>query len=155
MNMNDQQKLDILIQALQERNASVHTIRERVQTVSLWILGLLLASSGYIFQSNICFDKIQKIALAIFVLIVWLVIRKYYFADLEKGFNSQRKILAKIENALGFYEEAFFNEEKESVYPKEWKKSGQKGSEGKFFENTYNLLAVGFGILIFTILLFS
>lgn len=153
--MNDQQKLDVLIQALQERNASVHTIRERIQTVSLWMLGLLLASSGYIFQSNICFGKVEKIALAVFVLIIWFVIRKYYFADLEKGFNSQRKILAKIENALGFYKEAFFDETQESIYPKEWKKSGQKGCEGKFFDNTYNLLAVGFGIFILTILFFS
>ncbi len=32
-------KIDILLKALDERYKSIHIIRERVQTVSIWILG--------------------------------------------------------------------------------------------------------------------
>jgi hypothetical protein len=154
MEMNEQQKIDTLLIALQERYTSVHTIRERVQTVSLWILGLLLATSGWLFQSDICFDSIQKIVLTTFSLVIWLVLNKFYFSDLEKGFDSQRRILAKIEDSLGFYRKSHFNNSEVSLYPNEWRLSGQVGSEGKFFENTYNLLAIGFGIFVLSILLF-
>ncbi len=151
--MNEQQKIDTLLIALQERYTSVHTIRERVQTVALWILGLLLAASGWLFQSEICFSDKQKITLSIFSLIIWFVLKKFYFSDLEKGFNGQRRILAKIEDSLGFYKKSHFNNLEDSLYPKEWKSSGQKDSEGKFFENTHNLIAIGFGIFIISILL--
>ncbi|OHA16499.1 MAG: hypothetical protein A3C79_02680 [Candidatus Taylorbacteria bacterium RIFCSPHIGHO2_02_FULL_45_28] len=154
MEMNEQQKIDTILIALQERYTSVHAIRERVQTVSLWILGLLLAASGWLFQAGIYFNCKQKIILTIFSLVIWFVLNRFYFSDLEKGFNSQRRTLAKIEDSLGFYKKSYFSNSEDSLYPQEWKNSGQKNSEGNFFENTYNLLAIGFGIFTLSMLLF-
>lgn len=153
MKINEEQKINILMHALDERYKSIHTIRERAQTVSIWILGIMLGVAGWIFQSNVRFSLYQKIFSVILLLIVWVTLRWFYFSDLHKGFNSQRRVAANIEDALGLFDENIYTESDESVYPKTWKKSGQKGSEGKFFENTYNLLIIGFGILSFVILL--
>ncbi len=46
-------KTDILLKALDESYKSIHTIRERVQTVSIWILGFLISGSAWIYQSEI------------------------------------------------------------------------------------------------------
>ena len=153
MDVNIQQKIEILLVALQERYNSVHAIRERVQSVSLWVLGILLSASGWLFQSDVCFTLSQKILFTILSLCIWGILKKLYFSDLEKGFNSQRKILAKIEDSLGFYKKSHFNESEDTLYPKEWRHAGEKGSEGKFFQNTYNLIAVSFGIFILSILI--
>lgn len=153
MDVTVQQKIEILLVALQERYSSVHIIRERVQSVSLWILGILLSASGWLFQSDICLTLAQKILYTVLSLGIWYILKKLYFSDLEKGFNSQRKILVKIEDSLGFYKKSHFSESDDTLYPKEWRHSGEKGSEGKFFQNTYNLMAVSFGVFILSILI--
>lgn len=153
MKIQEDQKINILINALDERYKSIHTIRERVQTVSIWILGILIGASGWLFQSNMCFSLHQKTLSVALLLLVWATLRWFYFNDLQKGFNSQMKVAAKIEDSLGLFDEKIYTDSEDSIYPKSWKKSGQKGCEGKFFDNAYGLLIVGFGILSFVILL--
>jgi hypothetical protein len=153
MKIQEDQKINILLNALDERYKSIHTIRERVQAVSLWILGILIGASGWLFQSNMCFSLYEKLFSVISLLILWATLRQFYFNDLQKGFNSQMKVAAKIEDSLGLFEDKLYTELEDSIYPKSWKKSGQKGCEGKFFDNAYSLLIVGFGILSFVILL--
>lgn len=145
---------DILLAALQERYSAVHTIRERVQTVALWVLGLLVAGAGWFFQSDICIGLIEKMVLAFFAFAIWMVIKFFYFKDLEKGFNSQRVVLAKIEEALGFFEKSYFTNKDEALYPESWKKSGQKNCEGNFMKNNYNLVALGFLIFVVAVFFF-
>lgn len=153
MKIDKNQKINILNQALYERYRSVHIIRERVQTVSIWILGILLTAAGWLFQSNICFSLSQKVVAVLLLLTVWIALRLLYFADLEKGFNGQRQVAAKIEGIIGLFDKAFCSDLDDSIYPKSWEWSGKKGSEGRFFGNTYNLLAIGFGIISFIILI--
>ncbi|MBU1119171.1 hypothetical protein KKH43_04795 [Patescibacteria group bacterium] len=135
---------DILLKALDERYKSIHIIRERIQTVVLWILGLLITGSAWVYQSDVYFDLLGMLSLFLVIICIWISIWKFYFYDLEKGFNSQRKIAAKIEEALGFYKKKHFSESEESMYPIEWKNSGKKNCEGKFMRNTYYLIALGF-----------
>jgi hypothetical protein len=153
MKIRDEEKINVLIHALDERYKSIHTIRERVQTVSIWILGILLGASGWLFQSNTCFSLYQKIFSVVLLSIVWVALRWFYFDDLQKGFNGQRQVAAKLEKSLGLFGEGIYADSNDSIYPKTWEKSGQKGSEGKFFANTYNLLIIGFGIFSLVILL--
>ena len=145
-------KIDILLKALDERYKSIHIIRERVQTVSIWILGFLIAGAGWIYQSNIYFKLIETFILFVVIVCVWLSVWKFYFSDLKKGFNSQRKIAAKIEKSLGFYLKGYFLEDRKTMYPKKWENSGKKNSEGKFMKNTYSLLVLGFILLMLAIL---
>jgi len=153
MKIPEDKKIDVLINALDERYKSIHTIRERVQTVSIWILGILIGASGWIFQSNMLFSTNDKFFAVVLLLIIWATLRWFYFNDLQKGFNSQMRVAAKIEDSLGLFDEKIYSDSEDSIYPKSWKKSGQKGCEGKFFDNSHNLLIVGFGILSFVILL--
>lgn len=153
MKIQEDQKVNILMNALDERYKSIHIIRERVQTVSIWILGILIGASGWLFQSNICFSLYHKLFSVILLFIVWATLRWFYFNDLKKGFSTQMRVATKIEDSLGLFDEKIYTESEDSIYPKSWKKSGQKGCEGKFFDNAYSLLIVGFGILSFVILL--
>lgn len=153
MKIHEDKKIDVLMNALDERYKSIHTIRERVQTVSIWILGILIGASGWLLQSTMCFSIYHKFFSVVLLLIIWATLRWFYFNDLQKGFNSQMRVAAKIEDALGLFDEKIYSDSEDSIYPKSWKKSGQKGCEGKFFDNSHNLLIIGFGILCFVILL--
>jgi len=149
--MRPQYKTDILLNALSERYKSIHLIRERIQTVSIWILGLLIAGAAWVYQSNIYFTQIELLGILITIIFIWFCVYKFYLSDLVKGFNGQRKIAAKIEKNLGFYSKRYFSEEEESLYSEEWKNSGKEKSEGRFVRNTYFLLAIGFILLIISI----
>jgi hypothetical protein len=153
MQIPEDKKIDVLINALDERYKSIHTIRERVQTVSIWILGILIGAGGWLFQSNMCFSVYDKFFSVILLSIIWGTLRWFYFNDLQKGFNSQMRVATKIEDSLCLFDEKIYSDSEDSIFPKSWKKAGQKGCEGKFFDNTYNLLIIGFGILSFIILL--
>jgi len=141
-------KEEILLIALQERYLSLHTIRERIQIVALWILGLLVAGAGWLFQADLDIGLAEKISLSIGVFILWMVLRSY-FKDLERGFNGQRRVLIKIEDALGFFKEGYFDNSEDSLYPISWKEV----TDGNFIKNNYNLIALGFFFLIASILL--
>ena len=140
-------KKEVLLIALQERYLSVHTIRERIQTVALWILGLLVAGAGWLFQADLHISLTERIFLSIGAFIIWMVLRSY-FKDLERGFNGQRKVLIKIEDALGFFKKGYFNDSKDPLYPISWK----KGTNGNFIRNNYDLIALGFFFLIASML---
>lgn len=147
MEVKEEKKLEILLNAFQEKNNSIHIIRGRAETISLWILGLLTGASGWLFQANNSLDNGRKIIILMFLLLVWFALKYLYFSDLEKGFNGQRKVLSKIEDSLGFYTENYFNNAENTLYPNNWKITNQQNGEGKFFENTYNLIAISVFIL--------
>lgn len=152
MKINQEQKISILMQSLDERYKSIHIIRERTQVVSLWILGILLGVSGWLFQADLSFSLCEKFISITLLIIIWITIYKYYFKNLEKGFNGQRQVAAKIEDSLGLFTLGEYIDE-DSVYPVGWQESGQKDSEGDFFDGTYKLLAIGFAILIIMLLI--
>jgi hypothetical protein len=99
------------------------------------------------------FSLSRKVLSIVLLLIVWITLRLLYFKDLRKGFDGQRRMASKIEDVLGLFDKSIYTDSDDSIYPKEWKRMGKKGAEGKFFDNTYNLIAVGFGILFLVIVL--
>src|SRR5689334_16348793 len=101
MTLNDEQKLTVLLHALEERYNSVHIIRERVQNVSLWVLGLFVTAGGWLLQSNIIPDRSDKIFFSFVIVISVVILRVFYLQDLQKGFKTQQQIQAKIEDVLG------------------------------------------------------
>lgn len=135
---------DILLSGLEERYSSLHIIRERVHSTSIWLLWILLWVSGTIIKIDfdVCF--LEKIFLIGIILIAWLVIIKFYYFDLKKWFDTQRKVVINLEDELWFYSW------KHSLYPKEWKNF----SEWYFFRNNYILVGFWFTILLITTLFF-
>jgi len=60
--MTDDKKTEVLLMALGERYKSIHIIRDRVQSLGIWALGILLAASAFHIQSGIVFNKIDKVS---------------------------------------------------------------------------------------------
>lgn len=149
--INTEQKVSILVSALEERYHSLHVIRERVQNVGVWSLGLLLTASGWLIQSETSFTLHQKTLLLLGVLVSFYVLRFRYLEDLQKGFKNQQRIVARLEKTLGLFTSGFFDAEEEPIYPKSWEDTGKGEGDGKFFQTTYLLLYVGFAFLAFAI----
>lgn len=150
--LTKEQKLTILLAALEERYRSLHIIRDRVQNVCIWTLGVLLAASGWLVQSDVILSCRHKIAYVIGLLAAFAVLRFLYLADLNKGFKSQQQVAVRIELSLRLFQPGALNTPDQSIYPKAWEHALEKGGEGRFFLSTYMLLYTGLAILIFTIL---
>lgn len=151
-NIDDNNKIEILISALNERYQSMHNIRDRVQNTGIWILGILSSISGWLIQSSVYLTCFNKIIYLIALFATYHVIRFHYLEDLNKGFKGQQKVAAKIEKNLNLFDHKFFSDEDESLYPESWEKAGMENGDGKFFETTYLLINLGFIFLSISIL---
>ena len=151
--MNKQNnEIEILLFALKERYESQHTIRERVQGVGFWSLGLLLSSGVWFLKSDYIFDDLQKAIIVIGVSLGFYVLKYKYLSDLLKGFKTQQEVAVKIEDRLGYFSTIKEKDSDKPIYPLDWKKSGTKKSGGKFFNSTFYLLYIGFGFLLISII---
>lgn len=144
--VTQEQKVQILLHALEERYKSIHIIRERVQNVSLWVLGLFITAGGWILQSTTSFLIIEKVFFASVIVISIVFLRLFYLNDLEKGFKAQQRIQAKIEDALGLCRPEVYIET--SIYPEEWIAAGTSEGKGNFFSHNYLLIYLGTIILL-------
>lgn len=148
--LNNKQKIDILLKALEERYKAIHIIRERIQTICLWSLGILITAAGWLIQSNITLILEQKVLYSVFILVTFFVVRFYYLGDMHKGFKNQLQVAARIETALQFYNIGTFDSVNTSIYPKEWEKSGDK-VKGNFFNANIHLLDLGTLLLVIAV----
>ncbi len=146
-------KTDVLIAALNERYSSTKAIRERVQNIGIWALGLLATAGAWVLQSGVVLSPERKFMYLIGIGIAVIVLRHVYLQDLHVGFKGQQKAAVRIETALGLYDVGIFDDEKESVYPEKWKKAGTDGGDGSFFSSTYVLLYLGAAFLAVAIVL--
>lgn len=131
----------------------MHTIRQRVENVCLWVLGILVVVAGWIVQGNVRLSLPQKGFLCGALLTAVVGVRCLYLRDIEKGFRKQLRATARIEKVLGFYEEGYFDPTERSLYPEEWSRAGRESGEGSYFRMSYLLLYIGTGILIVAIVL--
>lgn len=148
--LDNKQKIDILLKILEERYNAIHIIRERIQAICLWSLGILLTTAGWLIQSNITLILEQKVLYSVFIFVTFLAVRFYYLGDLYKGFKNQQLVASRIETALQFYDTGVFDSEKNSIYPKEWGKSGVNVN-GNFFNANAHLLDLGALLLLLAV----
>jgi hypothetical protein len=147
--LSSEQKIEILLKALEERYKSIHIIRQRVQNMCIWTLGLFVTAAGWLMQSPKELAVKEKIIFTLIILITIMVIRAFYLNDLEKGFKTQQQIQARIENVLGLCKSGIFS--KDSIYPESWKKAGTDEGKGKFFSHNYLLIYLGTLFLLISI----
>lgn len=151
-NFSTSDKKDILIAGLEERYESIRAIRDKVQSVGLWTLGLMIGASTWLLQHNVALSLSQKLFYMIILTIGVGVLRFKYLKDLQNGFRSQQVTSVRLEEALGFYTPRFFNKEEDTLYPKHWNDAGTNKSGGRFFQTTHTLLYTGAVILALTII---
>jgi hypothetical protein len=145
MNIPEDKKIEILLHALEERYKSIHIIRDRVQNIAIWVLGLFVTAGGWLLQSTSSLSYSSKTELSIGLVSVIFIFHLTYLNDLKKGFKAQQRIQAKIEDILGLCKRNVYGED--SVYPKEWLDAGTKKGKGKFFFHNYMLIYLGTVIL--------
>lgn len=149
LTLTSEQKVEVLLHALSERYHAIHNIRDRVQNVCIWTLGLFITAGGWLLQSNSSLDNIDKILFTTMIVITIVVIRYFYLGDLEKGFRTQQQIQAKLEDTLGLCEPGIFRQDE--LYPKEWAQAGSKNGKGNFFLHNYYLIYLGATLFIICI----
>ena len=148
----EKENTTILISALEERYKSIHTIRERVQSIGVWVLGIMFAAGGWLLQSEIGMTFLQKLIAIAGVYAAFRVLRFSYLTDLNKGFKAQQKVAARIETTLGLFSVGAFDDQETPIYPEGWGNAGKENGEGKFFSTTYLLLRVGLIFLIVSVI---
>ena len=129
MEIDDQDKIKILLALLDRRYESIEKIRERVYNISIWTLGVFLGAAGLIAQGNIKLDWPAKILVGLAETFAVVAIM-FYLKDLERGFRNQFRVATQIEKALGLNEQGAFGLEEE-LLPSEWAKAGTKKAKGK------------------------
>lgn len=152
MKLDDGQKVDVLLAALAERYEALRTIRERVQNIGIWALGLLVAAGGWLIQREEDLTQPERWMAVLGLIGAVVALRWVYLADLQKGFAAQQRTAAKVEVALGLYDAGVFDRSDAPIYPPSWANAGAKRGSGRFFASTYALLYVGalfLGVVIF------
>ena len=143
MQINNDKKIDILIDLLNEKYEDARKMRERSLNFAIWILGFGIAIS-WLLLSEIILILSQKIILTLFVIIIGFLTKSFLKA-IEVGFDKNRKVIISIEESLGCYEENVYMDAK-SLFPVEYR--GQSKKETSHFASLYKwLLTVGIVII--------
>ena len=148
---DSQAKLQILLASAEERYKSIHIIRERIWNTCTWAIGIGLLVAGWIVQSDIYLNLLQRIIFSLFILISFVAIRFFYLKDIEKGFKTQLRIVARMEKALNLYEAGAFDYTDSGIYPMKWSNAGEKDGEGRYFTYSYLLLYISVAFLMLAI----
>jgi hypothetical protein len=124
--LNDDQKLQVLMIALQERYNASHEIRGRSIQFALWISGMAIGLSWLlIYQSSL--ELFQQIALTLLIGTLFLG-TIYFIAGLRKGFSNNRKAMVRCERALLMHDSGVYLAD-EPLLPKEYSKTERKWSD--------------------------
>lgn len=151
--LSDDKKVEVLLAALNERYESLRAIRERVQSVGIWALGIFVAAGGAVIGNAVSLTIAQKALYIVGIVLAVIALRFKYLADLSAGFKNQQRVAARLEQALGLYTPGVLDDRSDSVYPSEWKQAGTIRGGGRFFRSTHLLLYVGVTFFIASILL--
>jgi hypothetical protein len=152
MMLGNQEKVSVLVSALEARYRALDAIRDRAQSICVWALGLLLAAAGWLVAKGQILSADQMIVASVGVVATWIVLRLVFLADLQRGFRAQQKVAANLEDVLGFYAAGRFGPGSEALFPEAWRQAGTKGGRGRFFQSTYLLLDFGLLMLLTAVL---
>jgi hypothetical protein len=145
--LDEKDKLNILLNLLNERYRASHSMRERAIKFALWILGFVaVAVPWLLLYARLCVG--QKVTLTILaVLLTALAI--LFLHGIHAGFKNNRNLLIKIEAALGCYEKGFFVTA-DQLYPEEYRVT-KPFSLKSHFQSIYILLILAAIITIISI----
>jgi hypothetical protein len=125
MKIDENKKIDVLLNLLNERYNASHKMRERSLNFTTWILGFGIALA-WILLSQVNLTLAQKIVFTLFVMILGGFTIKFLHS-IEVGFDENRKVMIRIEETLGCYETNIYCENK-SLFPDRYKGFNKKGT---------------------------
>lgn len=130
MDISDNNKVIILQSLLIERYNASHKMRERSLKFSLWVFGFIVMANGWLITYGASLELYQRVTFTVFTIIIFLF-TIYFLRDIKIGFNNNRKVIIKIEKALGCYEKGEYLES-ESLFPIEYKTTNSSVTKGHF-----------------------
>jgi len=147
MKIYNKDKMNILLNLLNERYNASHKIRERSLKFTIWILGFAIAFV-WILLNEASFTLPQKWVLTFLVIVIGGITFWFLYA-LEKGFDNNRKVMIDLEDVLGCYKKSAYIASK-TIFPSEYK---EKKSRSRFahFKSIYILMLPIVILLIFLI----
>lgn len=99
--LNGDQKIQVLLAQMNERCQAWHHMRDRSMQFTIWILGLEIAASWKLLQGT---GDGPAYKIVVTALAVILGIAAFHFLkSIDAGARSNRKTLVKIETALGLH----------------------------------------------------
>lgn len=143
MEINQKDKITILLHLLNERYNASHKIRETSLRLTIWILGLAVAFV-WILVSGTSLTPMQKVVLTIIVIILGGSII-WFLRSLESGSGKNRKAMIDLEEALGCYERGLYLESR-VVFPNEYKTNKERAWSSHF--RSIYILIIPIAILI-------
>ncbi|MBA7519475.1 hypothetical protein ES705_11554 [subsurface metagenome] len=123
--MEEDNKITVILNLLNERYNSSHKMRERSQSFAVWIAGLGIALI-WILIKDINLDVSQRIILSILTVIMG-VLSVYFIKAIQRGFNNNRTITIKLENLLGCYKVNEYIKDG-TLFPEEYKNKSKSWS---------------------------
>jgi hypothetical protein len=108
IDMTAADKIGQLTNMLNERYTAEHNMRERSTTFTLWILGLGIALI-WALLTEVELGALQKFVTCAFVL-AYSCTSFHFVSEISKGFKSNRSVIVRIEEALGFHHDGHYAE---------------------------------------------
>lgn len=146
INLNEDQKLQVLITELQERYNASHKIRERSIQFTLWISGMAIGL-GWLLISQKTLVLTQKIALSLLIAALFAG-TLYFIMGLRRGFQKNREAMIKCEHALRMHDSDVYLADT-PLLPDEYSSTNRKWSN-HFYTICVWLLVVAIPLLILT-----
>lgn len=139
MNINDDKKISILTNMLNERYKAEHNMRDRSVNFIKWILGLGIALL-WILLLKPDLNSFTKFFSSAFIAI-YSALSFWFLREICKGFKNNRSTIIRLENALCLYEEGnYLNNE--AILPQEYKKPYSNKRVPSHFLSLYGLLLI-------------
>ena len=146
MDLNKDQKLQVLLTSLQERYNASHKIRERSIRFTLWISGMAIGL-GWLLISQKTFVLSQRIALTLLILALFAG-TLYFLMGLKRGFRKNREAMINCERSMGMHDSGIYLAEG-ALLPTEYSRTDRRWSD--HFHTLYVwLILVGMSLLILT-----
>ncbi len=146
MNLDDDQKLQVLLADLQERYSASHMIRERSVKFTLWISGMAIGL-GWLLISQKALTLPQQVALTLLILALFAG-TLYFLMGLRRGFQKNREAMINCESALGMHESGIYLKDV-PLLPIEYRNTNRKWSD-HFLTLYMWLILVAVSLLILT-----
>ena len=118
MQLDKDQKINILLVELQQRYIASHNIRERSLKFTLWLSGIGLGLAWFLLSPKTILLLSQRIALTILIVTIFSG-AILFILGLDRGFKNNRLTMIACEKALNLYEPGIFLDD-QSLLPSEY-----------------------------------
>ncbi|MBT3256933.1 MAG: hypothetical protein HN366_10805 [Deltaproteobacteria bacterium] len=146
MNLNDDQKVQVVVAELQERYGASHKIRERSTRFAIWLSGLAIGLAWLLISSKEL-SYSQLFTLRILILALWGV-AAVFILGLRKGFNGNHRTMITCERALGMFDSGLYLSN-ESLLPASYATPRERWC------NHFNTLCVWLCIIVLALLVLT